>query len=217
MKQILVLALCWLSFSSVFAQSDSITTLAFGFGGGFYSSEINLTNTSRAEYEVLPVDGIQIGASIRYFNNRAVGFVGELNFTQGGWRERSAPNTPAYRNQQSYFEIQLLTQLAIGRKLIRPMLQAGPYFSFPVAQSDEVPSDFTLPDGENYYGSSLPFRPNYGLAIGGGLIIQVGQIGVQLEGRFLAGLSDLIRSGDFGVSTTRRQALGGRITFYYEL
>lgn len=217
MKHFIVFVWCCLFFNRLSGQSDSITTLAFGFGGGFYNSEINLTNTTRPEYAILPRQGLQVGASIRYFNNKAVGFVGELNFTQGGWRERSAPNTTAYENKQSYFDIQLLTQVAVGRKLIRPMIQAGPYFSFPVSQSDEVPADFAIPEGENYYGQNLPFRPNYGLAVGGGLILQVRQIGIQLEGRFLAGLSDLVRSGDFGVSTTRRQALGGRLTFYYEL
>lgn len=199
------------------AQQDSVTHLAFGLGGGFLNSQVSLLNTLRNEYEIKPVGGIQLGASVRYFNKKTVGFVGELNFAQGGWQEISETNGPAFKRNLSYFEVQMLTQLAIGRKMIRPMIQAGPYLSFPIGQDDEVPTGFTIPSGDHYYGVKLPFRPNYGLTIGGGLYLQLGAIGLQLEGRYLAGFNDLVKSGTFGVAQSRRQAYGGRVTVFYEV
>ncbi|PHI20509.1 hypothetical protein CEQ90_07085 [Lewinellaceae bacterium SD302] len=199
------------------AQQDSLTTLAFGVGGGFFGSQIELTNTLRPEYTIQPVEGIHLGASVRYFNNRAVGFIGELNYTQAGWQEQISEDLPVYRRDIDFIDLQILTQVAIGRKLIRPMVQAGPYFSLPLSQSEIVPDTFAMLDEENYYGEELPFRPNYGLAISGGFYLQVGPIGIQLEGRGFLGVSDLVRSGSFGVTTSRRRGVGGKVTVFYEL
>lgn len=199
------------------AQQDSLTTLAFGVGGGYFGSQIELTNTLRPEYAVQPVEGVHFGASVRYFNNRAVGFIGELNYTQAGWKEQLSEDFPAYRRDIEFIDLQILTQVAIGRKVIRPMLQAGPYLSLPISQSEIVPDTFARLGEEDYYGETLPFRPNYGLAVGGGLYIQVGPIGLQLEGRTYLGVSDLVRSGKFEVTTTRRRAVGGKVTVFYEL
>ena len=203
--------------NGIIAQQDSLTTLAFGFGGGAFSSQVNLTNTLRAENDILMVNGVQLGGSLRYFNNKIVGFVGEVNYSQGGWAESADSLTGNYSRQFDYLELQILTQFAFGRKAIRPILQAGPYVSFPIAQSDEVPSDFPIPDEENYYGVELPFRVNYGLSVGAGIYLALGPIGVQLEGRAIFGVSDLVKSGSLGVSTSRRQAFGGRVTVFYEL
>lgn len=201
--------------SNLVGQQDSVTTLAFGVGGGWYSNEINLRNTSGNTNQVSAVNGLQFGASLRYFNNKAVGFIGELNISNGGWRESTNPDTLNYSRKFTYIELQMLTQVAIGRKLIRPILQAGPYLSIPIAQSDELPNNVIAPD--SYYGNDLPFRINYGISVGTGLYIALGSVGIQLEGRAILGVSDLIKSGSFGVSQSRRQSFGGRVTFFYEL
>lgn len=209
----LLLLVCW---SGLFAQRDSITSLGFGVGLGYFASQVDLRNTLRAENEIVAVEGFQYSLGMRYFNTRAAGFVVELSYTQAGWAENASDTLAEYRYEADYLEAQMLTQLAVGRGIIRPLLQAGPYLAVPLSQRQIVPPGFPVPE-DTYYGQPLPTRINYGLTVGAGLYFRLGPVALQLDGRYVAGLSDLIQSGSFGVSTSRRQAIGGRATVWYEL
>ena len=105
--------------------------------------------------------------------------------------------------------------MAIGRGGVQPVIQAGPYVSAPVGEA-ETPEGLVATEG-TYYGQELPFRLNYGLAAGVGVYVRLDKVAVLLEGRITQGLSDLVRSGTLGVSTARRQSVGGGVTVLYRI
>ena len=208
------------------AQVDSLTTFEIGLGFGQSFSTVDFSLSSRAENEYATRPGVDLGIGLRYFNLRAAGFVAELNYVGGGWRETiieqdsvtfDTLSTTLYERDIAYIEAQVLTQFAIGRKRIRPILQAGPYVAIPIRDEEMVPSDFTLPEDDTYFGRSLGNRINYGLTIGLGLYIALNKIGIQLEGRGRFGFLDLVPNGTNNISSSRRRGFGWRATAWYKL
>jgi len=220
----MLLAILVLSLS-LKAEVDSLTTFEVGLGFGQSFSNVGFSLSSRAENEYTTRPGIDLGIGLRYFNRRAAGFIAELNYVEGGWRETLIDRdtitfdtiTTLYERDIAYVEAQFLTQFAIGRKRIRPFLQAGPYVGIPIRDKEVFPSDFTLPEDDTYFGRSLGNRINYGLTIGLGLYVALNKIGIQLEGRGRFGLVDLVPNGTNDISSSRRTGLGWRATVWYDL
>jgi len=199
-----------------------IKRLQFGLVGG--SMEYEVSFTPGANVETYP--GTSFGVGLRYFDNKIVGFQAELSYTNSGWRENidavyssTGEFTSLYERQTQYVELLILTQMSIGNGIVQPMLQAGPYLSFPIGETESIPAEYIAPDTSPpfYYDLELPFRVNYGAQIGVGLNLELGSITVQAEGRFLVGFSDLIRTGTTIASSSRRQGLGGHVGVFWAL
>jgi len=223
--RITMLSAIFLLSLSLKAQVDSLTTLEVGLGFGQSFSNVSFSLSSRSENEYTARTGLDVGLGLRYFNRRAAGFIAELNYVEGGWQETIIEQDPItldtivtpYEREIAYIEAQVLTQFAIGRKRIRPLLQAGPYVGIPIRDKEVFPTNFTLPEDDTYFGRSLGNRTNFGLTIGLGLYLALNKIGIQLEGRGRFGFVDLVPSGTNGISSSRRTGLGWRVTAWYKL
>lgn len=209
-----------------FAQANDSTAvikrLQFGPVGGGMNYEVEFTPGASVE----PFAGTSFGAGLRYFDNKLVGFQAELSYTNAGWRENidaeyssTGEFTSLYERQTQYAELLILTQLSIGNGFIQPMLQAGPYVSFPVGETTSIPSEYVAPDTTSplYYDLDLPFRINYGTQIGAGLNVEIGPLTIQAEGRYLIGFSDLIKTGTTVAASSRRQGLGWHVGAFWAL
>lgn len=213
-----LLALLFLIPVTVFAQkTDStavINRLQLGLGGGMLQQEVDFTPLRDVE----PLAGNNYAVALRYFDNSIVGFQAELGYNQGGWAETvDTLFATQYERRINFVELLLLTQLSIGRGAIQPMLQAGPYLSVPLSDTEQIPAEYTdpgqpLPD---VIGLDLPTRLNYGAQIGAGINLELGPITLQAEGRFLIGFSDLFKNGTSVAATSRRQGLGWHLGVFY--
>jgi len=168
-----------------------------------------------------PLRGSEFGVALRYFDKQLVGFQAELSYVEAGWRENISDSlTSLYERSTSYVELQILTQFSVGKGAVQPMLQAGPYLSFPLTDKETIPNGFVVEEVDGVppvYGLEFPFRPNYGLRVGVGLNIELGRLTIQLDGRYLAGFNDLIRTGDSQAAVSRRQGIGGHAGFFFAL
>ena len=209
-----------------FAQApDSTTTinrLQFGLVGGGMDYEVDFTPGASIE----PLAGTSFGVGLRYFDNKLVGFQAEFSYTNAGWRENINPDysstdefSSLYERKTPYAELLILTQLSIGNGVVQPMLQAGPYLSFPIGETESIPAEYVAPETNVplYYDLDLPFRVNYGAQVGVGLNIELGPLTIQAEGRYLVGFSDLIRTGTTIASSSRRQGLGWHLGAFWAL
>ena len=184
---------------------------------GMMEHELDVTPAVRQE----PLTGSSYGLALRYFDNRIVGFQAELSYVQAGWRERLDTSgvllEELYERQTSYAELLILTQLSIGQGVVQPMLQAGPYFSFPLAEKERLPPGYEAPatNPPVYYGQPFPFRINYGGVVAAGLNIEAGPFTIQGQGRYLIGFSDLVRTGNTTASTSRRAGLGWQANLFF--
>ena len=189
--------------------------LGVGVTGGYLRHGVDFT--PNAEVETL--GGNFYGLALRYFDNPLVGFQAELSYVNAGWEEEIADSLDLYRRETQYVELLILTQFSPGRGAVQPLLQAGPYLSVPVGDTDFVPTGYT-PRREpvnEYYGRELPFRLNYGLQAGVGLNLLLGPVTIQLDGRYLLGFNDLIRTRESQAVTSRREGIGGHVALFYAL
>ncbi len=200
-------------------QRDSVKAvnrLQIGVGGGFMQHEVDFTPAANVE----ALQGTSFGIGLRYFDNHLVGFQAELGISSAGWKENLDDSfSSLYERSITYAELLILSQLSIGKGAFQPMLQGGPYLSFPLQDKESIPAEYvepvtTLPQ---YYNFELPFRVNYGLQIGVGFNLEFGPITIQADGRYLIGFSDLIKTGATIASTSRRGGLGGHVGVFYAL
>ncbi|MEM7574753.1 MAG: porin family protein [Bacteroidota bacterium] len=210
-----------LFYSALYAQpiADSLTTLEVGLGAGTWTNQVGFSyNVLLEGTTVADLNSANFGLALRYFNNKTFGFQAEIGYDQGGWQEIQDSMDLYYRRSIDFLTIQMFTQVAVGQGRFRPLIQGGPFVSFPLADQEFIPQTFTIPSLErSYYQTPYPFRITYGLIFGGGFYYQLGKLSIQLEGRFLAGFSDLYRSGQTQAETSRRRSFGGRLTAWYRL
>jgi len=205
------------AFSQVEDSLKQVRFFEVGLGFSIMQHEVDFTPSATVE----PFPGSSFGLHLRYFDNPLVGLQAELNYVTAGWKEELDPDfTSLYERQTNYLELQILTQFSLGRGAIQPLLQAGPYLSLPLSETEDIPEEYVSPGDPTvapYYGLALPFRINYGLQIGGGLNVHVGPFTLQLEGRYLLGFNDLIKTGTTVASISRRKGVGGRIGLFSRL
>lgn len=216
---------CYLLFCfplALFAQDetpDTLRRLQIGVGFGSMTHELDVTPSVRQE----SLMGESFHLALRYFDNSIVGFQAELLYSSAGWAEELRGDTAfleeLYERQIDYAELLILTQFSFGRGFLQPMLQAGPYLSFPLSETESVPAAYEPPSTAPpvYYGRPLPFRVNYGAVVGLGLNLEIGHFTVQGQGRYLIGFSDLIRTGETTASTSRRKGIGWQVGVFYAL
>lgn len=208
---------CLLPLLLVAQKQDTIPPVnrfQLGLGAGYMQHEVDFTPAVNS----VALPGTSFGVLLRYFDNHLVGFQAELSFSNAGWREElDASFSSLYERKTSYAELLILSQLSVGKGAIQPMLQAGPYVSFPLSESISVPAEYTPPETvlPQPYLRDLPFRVNYGVQIGAGLNVELGPVTIQADGRYLLGFSDLIKTGTTTVSTSRRKGLGGHVGVFY--
>jgi hypothetical protein len=196
-------------------STEVINRFQLGLVFGQMDHEVSFTPSET----VTAIRGSELGVALRYFDNKLVGFQAELSYVEAGWGEEEidTASTGLYERKTQYLEFQILTQFSFGRGAIQPMLQAGPYFSFPLNEQETLPSDYVAPETSLplIYGFEFPFRPNYGLRIGAGLNIELGPVTVQLDGRYLIGFNDLLKTGTTFTATSRRAGIGGHTGLFY--
>jgi hypothetical protein len=199
-------------------QADSMDyrRLQVGVVGGLSFNEVDFSPNQ----DVTTREGMTYGLALRYFDKQLVGFQAEVVYAEAGWLEDyGADGESTYERRYEYAELQILTQFSIGRGVIQPLIQAGPYLSVPIGSEEVLPPDLQ-PEAEppnSYRGREISDRLNYGLRAGVGLNVELGPLTVQLEGRYLQGFSNLIRPGDSQVSTSIRRAYAGRVGLFYAI
>ena len=193
-----------------------IKRLQLGGGFGVMQHDVGFTPSANTNQ----LTGQRYSLNLRYFDNKLVGFQAEVSLTNAGWQETiDTLFSSDYERKISYAEVLILTQLSIGNGIVQPMLQAGPYLSIPLSESESIPTEFQVPNSNppEYYGLELPSRLNYGAIVGAGLNLELGPITVQVEGRYLIGFSDLFKTGTTVASSSRRNGLGGQVGVFWAL
>ena len=194
-------------------RSDSLRRLQFGLTGGVLLHDIEFTPDLPTQERLT---GNFYGLALRYFDNPLVGFQAEASYVGAGWREEVATLEERYERRADYAELLLLTQLSPGRGVVQPLLQGGPFISFPVGLEETIPEGFEPDPETTYYGRDFGFRINYGLQLGAGLNVEIGRLTLQLDGRYLLGFNDVIPTRTAGVAVSRRRALGGHAGLFLD-
>lgn len=144
------------------------------------------------------------GVQFQYMSSRMLGFESNLLYTNVGWQEPSEQGT--YSRKIKAIEWQLNTHLAIGKKVLRLLADAGPYMRFFISDTPRGPRDF--PE----YNVDFDNNFQFGLKFGGGLGVRFPKFIIQARGHFHMGLSHFFDT-DFSVFfESTDQAAGGNLS-----
>jgi hypothetical protein len=160
-----------------------------GIRGASGASGVSL-NPKEAQMQLFGI--LEGGVVVKHYNLKYIGFQGELNYAQRGYR-KPINDTVTYKRLNNYLELPIFMQGTFQFKKAFLVLQVGCYAAMLL----------TSTEGNNENGryvlekySINPLRDkrfDYGLAGGGGVGYEVGDIIFQAEYRFHYGLGDLYK------------------------
>lgn len=202
-KEIIVtLAATLLCCGTCLAQSFSEHNISVGAKGGMSMSRVNFQPSVSQSL----INGLVMGVSFRYIEEKHFGLIAELNLEQRGWKENFKPlEGYSYKRQYTYLQLPLLTHIYFGSEKVRFFFNAGPEIGVMIGSKISSNFDYEhaaeIEDIQNSYRKieqmALPIHSkfDYGISAGLGLEFNVTpKHAINLEGRFYYGLNDTFRN-----------------------
>lgn len=163
------------------------------------------------------------GISVRYVSEKNVGLLGEINYSQRGWEEKTE-DFPDHKYIRSldYLEIPLFTHIYFNTgKRGRIIFNLGPQFSFLLDDKvkermlDITPFVTREEDTFTYYDMKAQNKFDWGVCAGAGFELRTGIGSFVLDGRFYFGLSDIFdNSAADHFSRSANQVITAKLTYY---
>lgn len=158
----------------------------------------------------------RLGALLRYTGEKHLGIQLELAYDQRGWKESIDSLNTNYIREIDYLELAVFTHISIGSGTVRPLILLGSYLSYPIGQSESIPTDWD-PNRITYYGQPLPERLQYGLAGGLGVEFVLGKTSIQIDGRYRSALGGVFAAGDSNFTFSNEVGFTAQLSLSYRL
>lgn len=179
-----------------------------GGHGGVGLSRISFSPSVDQSWLMAPT----IGVHARYAEEKLFGIVGELNFSQRGWKENFKDNPGLeYSRTLTYISLPVMTHISFGSPRCKGFVNLGPEISYMV--SDKISSNFDFANAADILPSTrrinqmtmkIKNRFDYGITAGiGGEFYINPRNSVTLECRFYYGLGNIYpasKADEFGAS-----------------
>ena len=138
---------------------------------------------------------LDYGLVLKYFDNKWMGFQGELNFTQRGYN-RPYPNTndtAQLRQVNNYIELPILMQLHINLASVYLHFNAGCYAAYLLSAKQGVDTTGSMVLKNYQFNILRDNRFDYGLIGGAGLSHEFSWGVIQVEARISYSYGDLYK------------------------
>lgn len=203
---------------------DRRTDFAIGVTGGGVMNTMTFQPSIKQDM----LFGPTFGVAARYISEKyftcICGLVGEVNYTQLGWKENIENSTDTYHRTIPYIQIPLMMQLGWGRerKGCKFVFEAGPQFGYALNYTEHKSEPFTMDHRPNniteQYGMDIDNKVDYGITAGLG-IEHSSSIGHFILGvRYYYGLGDIFdnsKKGFFGRSAHGTISL--KLTYLFDI
>lgn len=188
-----------LTSGTCYALDFSNHNISVGAKGGVSLSRVNFQPSVSQKL----VEGMVIGATVRYIEENHFGLIGEFNLEQRGWKEDFKPlEGYSFSRKFTFLQIPLLTHIYFGSDKVRFFFNAGPEIGIMIGEKTSSNFDYKhavdIEELANSYRKLEQFteaverRFDYGISAGLGLEINVApKHAINLEGRFYYGLNDV--------------------------
>lgn len=203
-----IIMLCMLAAAvlpvGVQAQREYSPNFSVGVRGGATLSSMSFS----PEVHQSMVQGMTIGVTARYTEERFFGLIAEINLTQRGWKENFARDEAPqfqYKHTLTYVQIPLLTHIYFGSRKVKCFFNLGPEAGFLI--SEKIDANFDYMNFASIEGFPQGYRTNeqlkmdiqnsfdYGIAGGVGIEFFINRRNsVQLEGRYYFGLGNIFNA-----------------------
>lgn len=170
----------------------------FGFHGGATMSKMSFSPSVEQKW----LNGVTMGVSARYAEERHVGLLAELNLTQRGWAEDFEDAPFSYQRKMTYVELPVMTHIFFGPRNFKCFINLGPQFCYMVSSSVSSNFDYmnpaSVPDFPLRYrmteqmGMEIKNKFDYGICAGIGMEAVIRRRhSIILEGRYYYGLGNI--------------------------
>ena len=185
------------------AQREYSPNFSVGVRGGATLSSMSFS----PEVHQSMLQGITMGVTARYTEERFFGLIGEVNITQRGWKENFARDEAPefeYSRTLTYVQIPLLTHIYFGSNRVKGFFNLGPEMGFMIGE--KISANFDYHNYSSIEGFPMRYRTNeqldkavenkfdYGIAGGAGVEIFINRRNsIMLEGRYYFGLGNIFK------------------------
>lgn len=204
-------AICALAAISLPAAAESHYKphISVGAHGGMSMSRMSFSPSIDQSW----LSGPQVGVQFRYAEEELVGLIGEINFTQRGWKENFKDNPELeYHRTMTYIEIPVMTHIYFGSRRFKGFVNLGPQVGY--MMGDKITSNFDyskphsagIPATRHTEQLTMKIKNNfdYGITAGAGAEYYLKpRHSVYVECRFYYGLGNIFpasKADVFGAS-----------------
>lgn len=199
MKRILFfISLLFIASVCLDAQTHYKSHVHIGGHAGFTLSEMDFVPTTKQTM----LAGMTMGFSFRYAEERHVGLLAELNFSQRGWKEDFEGAPLSYSRTLTYIELPVMTHIFFGSRKFKGFVNLGPQIGLNLGSSISSNFDYEHPESvpempqgyrmNDQMWMSVKNKFDYGICAGlGGEYIMRHRHSFMLEARFYYGLGNL--------------------------
>ncbi len=212
---ILTMAVVMMAVTAAAQVGDYRSEVAIGVNGGYVMSSVGFNPNIPQKM----LGGMTTGLSVRYtcekYFNSICALVGEVNYTQTGWREDilTAEDMPVinqytgqpeeYERCLTYIQVPMMARMGWGRerKGFQFFFQLGPQVGMFLSEKSKSNFDFNLRNVNDRIGAQrdaaqeyLPIERKFDYGIVGGLGLEYSHPKVGhfiIEGRYYYGLGDI--------------------------
>lgn len=208
----IIVCLCCMTTTMRAQIGEYRNVFAVGVNGGATFTSVSFV--PKVTQSQLP--GKTAGLTLRYtsekYFNMICAIVGEVNYTQMGWRENiidlyTKPvigfdgDPEKYQRELGYVQVPIMAHLAWGNeeKGMKFFFQGGPQFGYLLSENTTTnfdPDNCNMADRANkthaQYGMPVENKLDYGICAGIGVEYTIPHLGhYQLEGRYYYGLGNI--------------------------
>lgn len=227
MKKILLISLLLLLVSlKSYSQNKFGSEWNIGLSfGTTYSSMSIVPSNAKLNFGTKSIPQYQGGISLRYISEKNVGLIGEVNYSQMGWKTKFPDEKLAANKHQhilNYISIPILTHIYFGDKT-RFFFNLGPQLSILLNDKEKTNDAFdkwlSTADKNDYstelYGLKAQKKIDYGITAGMGVEVRSGIGNFALEGRYYMGFGDIYdNSKRDPYSRSANRVISAKLTYY---
>lgn len=227
MKKILLISLLLLLVSlKSYSQNKFGSEWNIGLSfGTTYSSMSIVPSNAKLNFGTKSIPQYQGGISLRYISEKNVGLIGEVNYSQMGWKTKFPDEKLAANKHQhilNYISIPILTHIYFGDKT-RFFFNLGPQLGILLNDKEKTNDAFdkwlSTADKNDYstelYGLKAQKKIDYGITAGMGVEVRSGIGNFALEGRYYMGFGDIYdNSKRDPYSRSANRVISAKLTYY---
>lgn len=141
MRHILATLVALLACLAAEAESHYKPHISVGAHAGTSMGRVTFSPAVEQQWE----QGICGGVSVRYAEEKLVGLVAEVNFSQGGWKEYFEDSPLKYSRKLTYLTLPIMTHVYFGPRRFKCFFNLGPQFGYMISESTSANFDINDP------------------------------------------------------------------------
>lgn len=212
-------------FVTVSAETHYKPHISIGGRAGMSMARMSFTPSVKQSW----LNGTAGAVTFRYAEEKLFGIIGELGWTQRGWKENFEGEPFSYSRTLTYLQLPVMTHIYFGSRRFKCFVNLGPEFSYMI--SDNISADFDYRNLASVEGFPVKNRTtdqlsmdiknkfDYGITAGVGIEYYIRpRHSLTLEGRFYYGLGNIYPSTKADVfSASRSMALEITLGYNFRL